>query len=129
MRGEGQATKGRGQTGRPPKRDIHEGEPPQGGVGGDIALTLSFIGAGSVVTYNLTRRFGEAERSVSNTSPNTFPFDTGNPGSMHIWWARKPLAASRAAVYSALINEPYSEEERSDSLKFIAVSYTHIRAH
>src|SRR5450759_5322006 len=41
---------------------------------------------------------------------------------MHIWWARKPLAASRATVYSALINEPYSEEERSGSLKIIALA-------
>ena len=33
-----------GQTGRPPKRDIHEGEPPQGGIRGDIVLTLALIG-------------------------------------------------------------------------------------
>ena len=33
-----------GQTGRPPKRDIHEGEPPQGGVEGSVVLTLALIG-------------------------------------------------------------------------------------
>ncbi|MFF4857817.1 DUF1156 domain-containing protein [Streptomyces rubiginosohelvolus] len=26
----------------------------------------------------------------------------GHPASLHLWWARRPLAASRAAVYSAL---------------------------
>ncbi|GGP41042.1 DUF1156 domain-containing protein [Streptomyces abikoensis] len=26
----------------------------------------------------------------------------GHPASMHLWWARRPLAASRAAVYAAL---------------------------
>ena len=27
----------------------------------------------------------------------------GHPGSLHLWWARRPLAASRAAVYAALV--------------------------
>jgi putative DNA methylase len=27
----------------------------------------------------------------------------GHPASLHIWWARRPLAASRAAVYAALV--------------------------
>jgi putative DNA methylase len=28
---------------------------------------------------------------------------TGHPSSLHLWWARCPLAASRAAVYAALV--------------------------
>ncbi|QKW20538.1 DUF1156 domain-containing protein [Kitasatospora sp. NA04385] len=27
----------------------------------------------------------------------------GHPASLHLWWARRPLAASRAAIYSALV--------------------------
>jgi putative DNA methylase len=27
----------------------------------------------------------------------------GHPGSLHLWWARRPLAASRAAVYATLV--------------------------
>ena len=27
----------------------------------------------------------------------------GHPSSLHLWWARRPLAASRAAVYAALV--------------------------
>ncbi|WP_034093322.1 DUF1156 domain-containing protein, partial [Streptacidiphilus albus] len=27
----------------------------------------------------------------------------GHPASLHLWWARRPLAASRAAVYAALV--------------------------
>lgn len=37
----------------------------------------------------------------------------GHHGRLHIWWARRPLAACRAAVYSALSIAPSSEEERS----------------
>jgi putative DNA methylase len=27
----------------------------------------------------------------------------GHPSSLHLWWARRPLAASRAAVYATLV--------------------------
>jgi putative DNA methylase len=35
----------------------------------------------------------------------------GHPASLHLWWARRPLAASRAAVYAALV--PADGQERS----------------
>ncbi|MEU5435434.1 DUF1156 domain-containing protein [Streptomyces sp. NPDC020719] len=41
----------------------------------------------------------------------------GHPASMHLWWARRPLAASRAAVYAALApadGRTRSLEEESD---------------
>jgi adenine-specific DNA methylase len=33
----------------------------------------------------------------------------GYPSTMHIWWARKPLAASRATAFAALIDDPGPE--------------------
>ena len=35
----------------------------------------------------------------------------GHPASLHLWWARRPLAASRAAVYAALV--PAEGHQRS----------------
>jgi putative DNA methylase len=35
----------------------------------------------------------------------------GHPASLHLWWARRPLAASRAAVYAALV--PAGGHQRS----------------
>ncbi|MFQ6056913.1 MAG: DUF1156 domain-containing protein, partial [Methanosarcinales archaeon] len=40
----------------------------------------------------------------------------GHPSTLHIWWARKPLAASRATNFAALIDMPESYEER-DKIK------------
>jgi putative DNA methylase len=37
----------------------------------------------------------------------------GHPASLHLWWARRPLAASRAAVYAALV--PADGQERSST--------------
>jgi len=36
----------------------------------------------------------------------------GHISTLHMWWARRPLAASRAAVYASLVAAPASEEER-----------------
>ncbi|MEM3480933.1 MAG: DUF1156 domain-containing protein [Candidatus Korarchaeum sp.] len=44
----------------------------------------------------------------------------GHISTLHIWWARKPLAASRATSYAALIPAPESEEELREKGKFIA---------
>jgi putative DNA methylase len=38
---------------------------------------------------------------------------------LHLWWARRPLVAARAAVYGALASAPSSAEERNASASFI----------
>jgi len=38
----------------------------------------------------------------------------GHPSTMHLWWARRPLAAARAVLFAQLVNDPswkYSEDE------------------
>lgn len=59
----------------------------------------------------------------------------GHISSLHIWWARRPLASSRATNYSALIPTPGSNAERSRTRQFIiefakfgnSLNYTMIR--
>jgi putative DNA methylase len=36
----------------------------------------------------------------------------GHISTLHIWWARRPLAAMRAAIFASLIPAPESEEQR-----------------
>ena len=36
----------------------------------------------------------------------------GHHGRLHIWWARRPLAACRAAIYASLCAAPESDEDR-----------------
>ncbi|MCX7759272.1 MAG: DUF1156 domain-containing protein, partial [bacterium] len=38
---------------------------------------------------------------------------------LHIWWARRPLASSRATVYASLIPLPDDELERDKIRSFI----------
>ncbi|CAN5820198.1 DUF1156 domain-containing protein [soil metagenome] len=36
----------------------------------------------------------------------------GHPATMHLWWARRPLAACRAVLFSSLVDDPSSNPER-----------------
>jgi putative DNA methylase len=31
----------------------------------------------------------------------------GHPSTMHLWWSRKPLAASRAVLFASLVDDPF----------------------
>lgn len=35
----------------------------------------------------------------------------GHPSSLHLWWARRPLAATRAVIWSSLVDDPSSHPE------------------
>src|SRR5438067_6319113 len=38
----------------------------------------------------------------------------GHPSTLHLWWARRPLAAARAVLFGQLVNDPswkYTDEE------------------
>ena len=35
----------------------------------------------------------------------------GHPSTLHLWWARRPLAAARAVIFSSLVNDPSSMPE------------------
>lgn len=33
----------------------------------------------------------------------------GHPSTLHLWWARRPLAAARAVIFSQMVNDPGGE--------------------
>ena len=33
----------------------------------------------------------------------------GHPSTLHLWWARRPLAAARAVLFSQLVDDPSSD--------------------
>src|SRR5512138_677385 len=36
----------------------------------------------------------------------------GHPSTLHLWWARRPLAACRAVLFASLVNDPSSHPEQ-----------------
>lgn len=44
----------------------------------------------------------------------------GHISTLHLWWARRPLVASRAAVYGALVPAPRNKKEAKAAREFVA---------
>ena len=40
------------------------------------------------------------------------PFTRNHPRSLHPWWARRPLVASRAVIFASLVDDPSSRPDR-----------------
>ena len=39
----------------------------------------------------------------------------GHPSTLHLWWARRPLAAARAVLWSSLVDDPSANPEKFKS--------------
>ena len=58
-------------------------------------------------------------KEVSEISAREKNIRHGHISTLHIWWARRPLAASRATSYAALIPAPETTEEWEKKRQFI----------
>jgi len=58
-------------------------------------------------------------KEVSEHSVREKNIRHGHISTLHIWWARRPLAASRATAYAALIPSCSTDEEKEEKRKFI----------
>lgn len=68
------------------------------------------------------RRFIEETfpvKEISAESARDKSIRHGNISTLHIWWARKPMASSRATNYAALILTPSDRDEWSRTREFI----------
>ncbi len=48
--------------------------------------------------------------SAASAREKTTPF--GHPATLHLWWARRPLAAARAVLWSSLVDDPSAHPDR-----------------
>src|ERR1700716_1989820 len=60
--------------------------------------------------------------AINKASVSEKSIRQGHPSSLHLWWARRPLATCRAALFGSLIDDPDQENvplallERIDKL-------------
>ena len=81
------------------------------------------MGIGAVITAKRRRRLIEVAfplEEVSAHSRREKNVRHGHISTLHIWWARRPLAACRAFIYASLVDDPEAESEREELLKEIA---------
>jgi len=58
-------------------------------------------------------------KEVSEESIKEKYIRRGHISTLHLWWARRPLASSRATNYASLIQTPKNETERNKKRQFI----------
>ena len=69
------------------------------------------------------KRLIEVAFPLEEVSAHSRPEKNAPPGHismLHIWWARRPLAACRAFIYASLVDDPETDTEREDLLKEVA---------
>jgi adenine-specific DNA methylase len=59
-------------------------------------------------------------KEVSEESVREKNIRHGHISTLHIWWARRPLAASRATTFAALVPAPQNHDELRKKLEFVA---------
>ncbi len=47
-----------------------------------------------------------ARRQVNREAAREKSIRHGHPSTLHLWWARRPLAACRAVLFSSLVDDP-----------------------
>lgn len=57
---------------------------------------------------------------ISKNSSREKSIRWGHVSGLHLWFARRPLAACRSAVYGALVNSPENSEDRNTKIRFMA---------
>src|SRR5665213_2103186 len=70
-----------------------------------------------------TRRLIEEElplEAVNTASAREKSLRHGHISTMHLWWARRPLAMSRAVVFATLLPDPGNDARREEILDLIA---------
>ena len=57
--------------------------------------------------------------AVNKASSREKSIRHGHPSTLHLWWARRPLAAARAVIFAQMVDDPssYAEELLSDPRK------------
>ena len=58
-------------------------------------------------------------KEVSEQSIHEKRIRQGHISNLHIWWARRPLASSRATAFAALTSAPTNENELKQRRQFI----------
>src|SRR6204780_4013831 len=52
------------------------------------------------------------QKAINKASAREKSIRHGHPSTLHLWWARRPLAAARAVIFAQMVDDPSSHPER-----------------
>ena len=50
----------------------------------------------------------------------------GHPSTLHLWWARRPLAACRAVLFAQLVDDPSSHPNKFPTIEAVGEERTRL---
>ena len=50
--------------------------------------------------------------AINNASRREKSIRHGHPSTLHLWWARRPLAAARAVIFAQMVDDPSADPDR-----------------
>ncbi|RUP31533.1 MAG: DUF1156 domain-containing protein [Mycolicibacterium sp.] len=59
-------------------------------------------------------------KTINEASAREKYIHHGHPSTLHLWWARRPLAAARAVLFAQLVDDPSSNPEKFPTEKDVA---------
>lgn len=83
------------------------------------------------MTDGLKRKLIEVSiplKKINEESAREKSIHHGHPATMHLWWARKPLAAARAVLFAQLVDDPSSHPERFPTEQSVIVERARLHA-
>ena len=60
-------------------------------------------------------------KTINEESAREKSIRHGHPSTLHLWWARRPLAAARAVLFAQLVDDPSSHPEKFPTDEDVAV--------
>ena len=56
-------------------------------------------------------------KAINQASAREKSIRHGHPSTLHLWWARRPLASARAVIFSSLVDDPDDPQANPDFIK------------
>src|SRR5262245_66668323 len=50
--------------------------------------------------------------AINKASAREKLLNRGHPSTLHLWWARRPLASARAVIFAQMVDDPSAHPER-----------------
>lgn len=72
---------------------------------------LTLLGAGSLSIRKKLIEVALPLEAINRESAREKSIRHGHPSTLHLWWARRPLAACRAVLFASLVDDPSSRPE------------------
>lgn len=82
--------------------------------------TSPTVNAGNLAQANYRKKLIEVAlplQAINAAAAREKSIPQGHPAGLHVWWARRPLAACRAVIFASLVDDPSSRPDKFPTIQ------------